>query len=76
MSENVGASTSGNPKGLHGLYRDNFTSAFIHTFQAMEAVQDYRLFEFCPSYGILKNTHAKEHNFSENGFCFRFRTRG
>jgi hypothetical protein len=25
MSENVGASTSRNPKGLHSLYRDNFT---------------------------------------------------
>jgi hypothetical protein len=25
MSENVGASTSLNPKGLHGLYGDNFT---------------------------------------------------
>jgi hypothetical protein len=25
MSENVGASTSRNPTGLHGLYRDNFT---------------------------------------------------
>jgi hypothetical protein len=25
MSENVGASTSLNPKDLHGLYRDNFT---------------------------------------------------
>jgi hypothetical protein len=24
MSENVGASTSRNPRGLHGLYRDNF----------------------------------------------------
>jgi hypothetical protein len=24
MSENAGASTSRNPKGLHGLYRDNF----------------------------------------------------
>jgi hypothetical protein len=24
MSENVGASTSRNPKGLHGLYKDNF----------------------------------------------------
>jgi hypothetical protein len=24
MFENVGASTSRNPKGLHGLYRDNF----------------------------------------------------
>jgi hypothetical protein len=28
MSENVGASTSRNPKGLHGLYRDNFTFTF------------------------------------------------
>jgi hypothetical protein len=26
MSENVGASTSRNPEGLHGLYRENFTS--------------------------------------------------
>jgi hypothetical protein len=25
MSENVGVSTSRNPKGLHCLYRDNFT---------------------------------------------------
>jgi hypothetical protein len=25
MSENVGASTSRKPKGLHGLYSDNFT---------------------------------------------------
>jgi hypothetical protein len=25
MSENVGASTSRNPKGLHGLYKDTFT---------------------------------------------------
>jgi hypothetical protein len=25
MSENVGASTSRNPKGLHGLYREDFT---------------------------------------------------
>jgi hypothetical protein len=24
MSKNVGASTSRNPKGLHGLFRDNF----------------------------------------------------
>jgi hypothetical protein len=25
ISENVRASTARNPKGLHGLYRDNFT---------------------------------------------------
>jgi hypothetical protein len=29
MSENVGASTSHNPKGLHGLYRDSFTLPII-----------------------------------------------
>jgi hypothetical protein len=28
MSENVGASTSRNLKGLHGLYKDNFTLPF------------------------------------------------
>jgi hypothetical protein len=28
MSENVGASTSRNPKSLHGLYRDNYTFTF------------------------------------------------
>jgi hypothetical protein len=32
VSENVGASTSRNPKGLHGLYRDNFTSYNIHIY--------------------------------------------
>jgi hypothetical protein len=26
----VGASTSGNPKGLHGLYRDNFTLPYLN----------------------------------------------
>jgi hypothetical protein len=29
MSENMGASTSRNPKGLHGLYRDNFIFTFF-----------------------------------------------
>jgi hypothetical protein len=29
MSENVGASTSHNPTGLHGLYRDKFTLHFL-----------------------------------------------
>jgi hypothetical protein len=33
MSENVGASTSRNPKGLHGLYGDNFTF-YCHTRDA------------------------------------------
>jgi hypothetical protein len=29
MSENVGVSTCHNPKGLHGLYRDNFTLLLV-----------------------------------------------
>jgi hypothetical protein len=33
MSENVGASTSRNPKGLHGLYGDNFTLLYIYIFK-------------------------------------------
>jgi hypothetical protein len=28
--ENVGASTSQNPMGLHGLYRDSFTFFYLH----------------------------------------------
>jgi hypothetical protein len=34
MSENVGASTSHNPKGLHGLYRDNFTFTYSLLLEA------------------------------------------
>jgi hypothetical protein len=33
MSEYVGASTSRNPKDLHGLYRDNFTPLFKVSLQ-------------------------------------------
>jgi hypothetical protein len=32
MSENVGASNSYNPKGLHGLYRDNFVLPYLYLF--------------------------------------------
>jgi hypothetical protein len=39
MSENVGASTSRNPKGLHGLYGDNFT--FI--IQTLDNKQDMKI---------------------------------
>jgi hypothetical protein len=37
MSENVGASTSRNPMGLHGLYRDNFT---FFTFTVSDNMAD------------------------------------
>jgi hypothetical protein len=45
MSENVGASTSRNPKGLHGLYRDNFT---FYLYRPDLAPIDFHLF------GLLK----------------------
>jgi hypothetical protein len=34
MSENVEASTSRNPKGLHGLYRENCTFTFTFSYMA------------------------------------------
>jgi hypothetical protein len=37
MAEYVGASTSRNPKGRHGLYRDNFTLVFTSTALYPEA---------------------------------------
>jgi hypothetical protein len=55
MSENVGASTSRNPKGLHGLYRDNFTLPYwmcldvTHVIQESEADTEH----FPPSAGAL-----------------------
>jgi hypothetical protein len=41
MCENVGASTSRNPKGLHGLYRDNFTFTRVNG-QAANDLHGYR----------------------------------
>jgi hypothetical protein len=44
MSENVGASTSRNPKGLHGLYGDNFTLPLgITQFSETQNVDDCRI---------------------------------
>jgi hypothetical protein len=36
---NVGASTSRNPKGLHGHYRDNFTFTFTYYFSCVSQNQ-------------------------------------
>jgi hypothetical protein len=38
MSENVGASTSRYPKGLYGLYRDNFTLAIFKAWRSATAL--------------------------------------
>jgi hypothetical protein len=38
MSENVEASNSHNPKGLHGLYRDGFTLSYIICSSVMKYV--------------------------------------
>jgi hypothetical protein len=40
MSENMGASTSCNPKDLHGLYRQNFT------FTVFWGIAPYGVIEF------------------------------
>jgi hypothetical protein len=43
MSENVGASTSRNPKGLHSLYRDNFifyVFSFVNIFYERDISAD------------------------------------
>jgi hypothetical protein len=37
MSENVGASTSRNPKGLHGLYREDFTLFYFLYIRKVES---------------------------------------
>jgi hypothetical protein len=36
---NVGASTSRNPKGLHGLYRDNFNFYFIPRYERFTSTE-------------------------------------
>jgi hypothetical protein len=47
MSENVGASTSRNPKGLHGLYRDNFTlPVYCFLYMALQALGSRPLLQF------------------------------
>jgi hypothetical protein len=36
LSENVGTLTSRNPKGLHGLYRDNSTLLIIYVVKVIQ----------------------------------------
>jgi hypothetical protein len=43
MSENVGASTSRNPKGLHGLYKDKFTFTLPVINQVNSYKANYRI---------------------------------
>jgi hypothetical protein len=44
MSENVGASISRNPKGLHGLYGDNFTFTLLFIPEDKFILPEIRLF--------------------------------
>jgi hypothetical protein len=47
MSENVGASTSRNPKGLNGLYRDNLaylTSAVLAVERSVKEEHSVSIF--------------------------------
>jgi hypothetical protein len=50
MSENVGASTSRNPKGLHGLCRDNFTlpyEGWPNVLNISSALKNFQNFVNC-----------------------------
>jgi hypothetical protein len=49
MSENVGASTSYNPKGPHGLYRDNFN--LMHVSYIIRREEGYNSIK-CGDFGI------------------------
>jgi hypothetical protein len=42
ISENFGASTSRNPKGLYSLYTDNFTSYYEHFPNHIYKLCNYR----------------------------------
>jgi hypothetical protein len=53
MSENVGASTSHRPKGLHGLYRDKFPLP-LPTFDEFSIIPS--LTE-CPGFSLGKYGH-------------------
>jgi hypothetical protein len=59
MSENVGASTSHNPKDYHGLYRDDFT--FYHYIYNYGQIKEDEI-------GKTYSTHGEDekciHNFS------------
>jgi hypothetical protein len=57
MSENVGTSTSHNPKGLHGLYRDNFTLRFTIPLAARQRLGKHIL--------VAVNTHATLEKFPD-----------
>jgi hypothetical protein len=41
----VGASTSRNPKGLHGLYRDNFTLPYLKAKDILDPVKIFIYWE-------------------------------
>jgi hypothetical protein len=53
MSENVGASASHNPKGLHALYRDKFTFTF---YLKITFFLDLVLYSLAESYQCFTGT--------------------
>jgi hypothetical protein len=57
MPENVGASTSRNPKGLHGLYRDNFFLPLYFMASLRQKVLNYILINF--AYEARENSIVK-----------------
>jgi hypothetical protein len=57
----LGASTSPNPKGLHGLYRDNFTFTFVYRREHVRENRHYNCFpEFVNVYCALSRNFIKQ----------------
>jgi hypothetical protein len=69
MSDSFGASTSRNPKGLHGLYRDNFTFTISQKMEVLITTgvrTSYRGVSDCKR---LKNKDLIWHKFLFNDIC-------
>jgi hypothetical protein len=65
MSENVGPSTSRNPKGLHCLYRDNFTF-YLTVFIISMWKQIFPIFNFQNETGFIKRVNLFTRQFKRS----------
>jgi hypothetical protein len=73
MSENVGASTSRNPKGLHGMYRDNFTFTFTTAAWRMcNLPVGVRKFHHCSMDILDESKQAHPPNLIHVTWCYFF----
>jgi hypothetical protein len=61
ITENVGASTSRNPKGLHGLYKENFTFILCHIHKSMYNIHYiylHNMIRFCGIWILSKEWYG------------------